>query len=254
MYMYMAIIHSLNFPYMPSINFTDNTALERIAPLENKFQALHSQFVSELTSQGTVSVDTILQALTMLPVTLKTEYDESVQQRLTVLEGATSVSRLFLRLNPLFTFIDYPGLLHYLISRFGSETLKKDMTSYEQEIQVFMRRTTVAELMDHWPGRQVSNYVTIRVKFDGDPHNYTLQKLNDFRRKFACELRLSEFIFTLIGSERSNSFIALWAVHPVITHVIIKNSGQIGDKFCQCEGVMSLYVGVTQLYPSKVCI
>ena len=247
--MWLLYIHTFMYLYFTG---TCNTALERISSLENKFQELHCQFVSELTSQGTVLVDTMLQALTMLPVTLKTEYDESVQQRLTVLEEATSVRRLFLRLNPLFTFIDYPGLLHYLISRFGSEPLKRDMISYEQEIQVFMHKTTVAELMDHWPGRQVTNYATMRVKFDGDPQNYTLQKLNDFRRKFACKFRLSEFIFTLIGSERSNSFIALWAVHSVIAHVIIENSHQIRDEFYQCEGVLSLHVGEIQLYPSKV--
>ena len=235
--------------------FADTIAIvERMQSLEKKFQELHGQLVSELTSEGEVSVDTMLQALTMLPVALKAEYDDSVQQRLSVLEEATSLRRLFLRLNPLFTFIDYPGLLNHLISRFGSEALKNDMMSYERDIQVFMHKTTVAELVDHWPGRQVSNFATMRVKFDGNPQNYTLQKLNDFRRKFACELRLSEFIFTLIGSEHSNSFIAIWAVHSVFMHVIIENYDQIGDKFYQHEGVLSLHVGGTQLYPSKVII
>ena len=220
--------------------------------LEKRFHELHDQFVSELTTEGKVSVYTMLQALTMLPIVLKAEYDESVQQRLPVLEVATSLQGLFLRLNPLFAFIDHPSLLNHLVSRFGSETLKNNMKSYEHDIQVFMHKTTVAELMDHWPGRQVSDFATMRAKFDGNPQNYTLQKLNDFRRKFACKLRLSEFIFTLIGSEHSNSFVAIWAVHSVVMHIIIENCDQIEDKFYQREGVLSLYVGETQLYPLKV--
>ena len=194
----------------------------------------------------------MLQALTMLPIVLKAEYDESVQQKLPVLEVATSLQGLFLRLNPLFAFIDHPSLLNYLVSLFGSEILKNDMKSYEHDFEVFMCKTTVAELMDHWPGRQLSDFATVRAKFDGNPRNYTLQKLNDFRRKFACKLRLSEFIFTLIGSEHSNSFIAMWAVHSVVKHIIIENCDQIGDSFYQCESVLSLHIGEAQLYPSKV--
>ena len=234
-------------------NFAATTTIvKRIESLENKFQELHTRLVSELTSEGKISVDTMLQALTMLPVALKAEYDDLVQQRLSVLEEATSLHRLFLRLNPLFTFIDYPGLLNHLISRFGSVALKSDMMSYERDIQVFMYNTTVAELMDHWPGRQDSNLVIMKVKFDDNPQNCTLQKLNDFRRKFACEIRLSEFIFTVIGSEPSSSFVALWGVPSVVVHTIIENCKRIGDEFYQCEGVLSLHVGEAQLFPSKV--
>ena len=73
-------------------NFAATTTIvKRIESLENKFQELHTWLVSELTSEGKISVDTMLQALTMLPVALKAEYDDSVQQRLSVLEEATSL-------------------------------------------------------------------------------------------------------------------------------------------------------------------
>ena len=192
-----------------------------MASLEKRFHELHNQFVSEVTTDGKVTAYMMLQALTMLPIVLKAEYNESVQQKLPVLEVATSLQGLCLWHNPLFAFIDHPSSLNHLVSQFGSEVLKKDTESYENDI-IFMRRTTVTELMDHWPGQQLSDFVTLRVKFDGNPQNYTRQKLNDFRRKFVCELRLSDFIFTLIGSERSNSFVAMWAVYSIVMKTAIK--------------------------------
>ena len=53
-----------------------------MASLEKRFHELHNQFVSEVTTDGKVTVYMMLQALTMLPIVLKAEYDESVQQKL----------------------------------------------------------------------------------------------------------------------------------------------------------------------------
>ena len=66
-----------------------------MASLEKRFHELHNQFVSEVTTDGKVTVYMMLQALTMLPIVLKAEYNESVQQKLPVLEVATSLQGLF---------------------------------------------------------------------------------------------------------------------------------------------------------------
>ena len=48
---------------------------------------------------------------------------------LPALDIKATVKELFLRLSPLFRFIDY-GLLDHLISRFGSLEMQKDTKSY----------------------------------------------------------------------------------------------------------------------------
>ena len=220
--------------------------------LERKFQELHDQFFSELTHEGIISAEAILQALATLPADSKTGYDQSLQRIILTLEEAPSASSVLLHLKALFSFIDYPSLLNHLISRFGSDILKKEMSAYEQDIQIFIHEITVAELIQHWPGRQISNFATVKVKFDGNPQNITLQKLNEFRRRFSNKLGLSEFIFTLIGCEHSTSFTALWAVHSFIIQVVTEYICQIIDEFFQREGVLTLHVDGALLYQSKV--
>ena len=136
---------------------------------------------------------------------------------LPTLEGRNTITELFLRLSPLFVFINY-GLLDHLISKFGSPALKEDMKSYVSEVKVFMRETTVADLMDYWPGEQhpCMNYSELKAKFSDDPRLYTLERLNDFQRKFCCKIRLSEFIFGLILLEAGESFYATWLVPTIV--------------------------------------
>ena len=86
--------------------------------MEEQFGAIHDQFLTELTNTG-VSVDRLLQALTLLPLTLRKQYESTIQGMLPELENKEVVRNLFHRLNPLFTFIDYK-LLQHLVSKFGS--------------------------------------------------------------------------------------------------------------------------------------
>jgi hypothetical protein len=143
-----------------------------------------------------VSVDDILAELTLLPIECCKEYESLIQQKLPLLEESTRLTTLFNRLNPLFTFIDY-GLLQHLISNLGSTELQEDMTSYVYGVRKFMRGTTVGDVMDHWPGEHVPqmNYSELKIKFKDDPRTYTLERLNNFRRKFAVEFGfLSSFL------------------------------------------------------------
>ena len=165
---------------------------ERINALERQFRALHGRLLKELTKGG-VSVDDLLQALTLLPLAFSQQYEDTIQNMLPNLEKEEIIRKLFLRLNPLFSFIDYE-LLQYLVSEFGSPELKKDMTSYAEKIQMFKKVTTISELIiDRWPGLKVPDldHKMLRTKFQADPKSYTLEKLDDFRNHLYSELRLT---------------------------------------------------------------
>ena len=218
--------------------------------LEEEFKDLRFQLVTELNCTTHISVDKVLNSLTALPVILRSQYEGPLQEKLSVFENTTSIDQLFRRLDPLLTFIDYPGLLSHLISTFGSVSLKQQMSSYETKIRCFLSVTKVADLIDFWPGQQYEGFARLKVKFDGDPKSYTLEKLNEFRRKYASELRLSELIFILIGCEHSSSFFVSWIVHPSIDiQIIIERSKLISDEFYLEEQVMYLSLDEAQLYP-----
>ena len=228
---------------------TDIDIAKRIDTLQKQFRGLHHRFQSELNEQQ-VSVDDVLTELTLLPIECCKEYESLIQQKLPTLEESTRITTLFNRLNPLFTFIDY-GLLQHLISNLGSTELKEDMSLYIDEVQEFMRETTVGDIIDHWPGDEEShaNYSKLRAKFKDDPKTYTLERLNNFRRKFCSRVRLSEFIFGLISLEPSESFFITWLIPTLVVPELTKSIHLIEHSFYESEHILSISIDQEQLYP-----
>ena len=146
----------------------------------------------------------------MLPIAFRREYERSIQQSLHAVEESDGqsiiTSGVFLQFSPLFVFIDY-DLLNYMIMKFGSAGLKSEMALCIEDVKIFMRETTVGDLIDYWPGCEVPdlNYAELKTKFRDDPMIYTLERLNKFRRKFCSQVRLSELIFCLISVESTES-------------------------------------------------
>ena len=96
------------------------------------------------------------------------EYQDTIRAMPRNIEphGAAKVTAdFFLHYSPLFTFIDY-GLFRHLISEFGSDTLKLRIAEYVAEVEQFKKETTVAEVMDIWPGNTNIrlNYTKLRAK------------------------------------------------------------------------------------------
>ena len=227
---------------------------ERIETLDTQFRGLHNRLLRELTKGG-VTVDDLLQALTLLPFAFSQQYESTIQSMLPNLEKEEVVRKLFLRLNPLFTFIDFK-LLQHLISTFGSPELKKDMTSYAENVQLFKKITTISELIDYWPGLDLPqiDHKMLRTKFDDDPKSYTLEKLDYFRNRFYSKLRLSEFVAVSILAflKPANSFIAMWFLPTVVVPELIEAFGQMDSTFFQDEQMLEISLGDRMLYQRDI--
>ena len=226
----------------------------KIDALEEQFNCLHKCLVNEL-SKGDTSVEEVLRVLTMLPLKLRREYESRIQNMLPELEDKKVVHNLFYHLNLLFTFIDYE-LLQYLISKFGSQGLKQEMTSYTVKVQLLKKVTTIDELINCWPGLEAPpiDYKVLRAKFADDPKSYTLEKLDSFRNRFYSKIRRSEFvtvsIFMLV--ESANSFIAVWFIPTVAVQELTEAISQIGTTFYQSEQILELSLGEQTLYQRSV--
>ena len=224
--------------------------------LEADFHVLHQRLISEMTKER-VPVKEFYQALTMLPIAFRKEYESPIQHTCILLavkdidDDSAVTHGIFLPFNPLFVFIDY-NLLNHMISRFGSPELKSDMMVYIEEMQVFMKETTVGDLIDHWPGYEVSdlNYTKLRAKFEDDPKMYTLERLNTFRRRFCSQIRLSEFIFGLISLESAKSFFATWIIPTAVVPELTEAIQQLDEGFFRREHVVVMSVNEKQLYSS----
>ena len=224
--------------------------------LETEFNELQDQLVSELNLKG-IAVYTILQAITKPPFEIRKTYETVIQNMLPDLEDRKSIHTLFFRLTPLFTFIDYE-LLEHLISKFGSDDLKKSMKSYACRIKLFKRDTTISDMIDYWPGpssvdEEEKYFKRLRAKFNGEPKTYTLEKLDNFRRIFFSQMRLSEFVsvFILTSLESASSFYAEWLIPTVIVPDVVAAATLVEDSFYVEEGVALVWLDGNILYHAK---
>lgn len=207
--------------------------------------------MAELSTNEEVTVDRLLQALTLLPFAFRMQYQDTIQDMLPELEAEDRISSLFNLLDPLFSFIDY-DLLKHLVTKFGSASLKEEMSEYVDKVQFFKRTTTVSELIEYWPGNKLpeSNFSSLRARIGADPGSYTLDELDKFRRRFFGQLRLSDFISAsiLVQLERSSSFIAVWCIPTVAVPKLIEVTSQSADTLFQAENILELSVDNKSLY------
>lgn len=233
-----------------TLEYPDNVS-SRIEVLEEQFHDIHSRLVTELSANEGISVEQVLQALTMLPFAIRKQYQDTIRVMLPDLESRDRISSLFHLLNPLFTFIDYE-LLKHLVTKFGSSKLKDDMFSYVEKVQLFKKVTTVSELIEYWPGLELpeSNYSRLRAKIGDDPGTFTLEELDNFRRKFFSHLKLSDFVSVsiLMLLERTSSFIAVWLIPTVVVPELMEAFSPMDCTCFKDERILELSVDERTLY------
>ena len=173
----------------------DANVLSHICDLERQFRRLHENLLTDLEVKK-VTVTKLLHSLTLLPIEIRVEYKTAITEIFPDLHRESTISDLFYHLSPLVDFLCY-GLLEYVINEFGSETLKKHVMSYSDDVLVFMKKTTIKQLMNIWPGQQEipPSFSTLKVNIDEDPSTYTLYELEQLRKRFCSGVKLTDIAF-----------------------------------------------------------
>lgn len=219
---------------------------------ESRFKTIRKNIVSDLDFKK-ISVRDILQSLRMLPIELQPEYERAISKKLPDLREEKEAGDLFLfHLNPLVNFIDY-HLVEYIIKEFGCNTLKIEIRSYADDIDVFMRETTVKELIEHckWPGKQKKSpeFSKLIAKIDGNQAKYTLYELNELRRRFCGGVKMTEIVFVLIGLESSNSFLAMWMFPSCLVTRLMDAAKSLDFEFYRRLHILKVTVDDEQIFP-----
>ena len=208
---------------------------------------------SEMKTNSELSPEILVDSLTLLPISLRAEYQKFVLENLKTLEKAESIREIFHHLNiHCFTFTDYQ-LLEFLVDEYGSRRLKQDMLMYTRKMGVFMDETTVQQLMDHWPGRRdiPPHFEELRAVIGEDPGTFTLRRLNNLRKGFCSKIRLFETVFILKRFARKNSFVVCWVVSSIFVPQL-KSAISSLRSFYQREHIISVTVGTQRLYSIAV--
>jgi hypothetical protein len=181
----------------------------KIKTLEYQFISLQTRIRLELSANPDVTVQTLLRKLTGLPLSLRKEYESFIAKHIPVMRTETQVNELFIvHFNSLTSsFLDY-GLIEYIIKMFGSDGLKRDMRSYCSEMAVFMKETTIKQLIEaeYFPGQTEipPKFSLIEAKIGEDSSKLTLEQLNRLRKRYCSEVKLSDIVFHLVSVVESN--------------------------------------------------
>ena len=139
-----------------------------------------------------------------------------------------------------------------IVIYFSISILLSAKADFSGDVVQFMKKTTVKQLMDHWPGQQEipPNLSKLQAKIDEDPtHSYTLYNLDQKRRHFCSGVRLSEVVLVLIGLKMSNSFIVEWLVPSALVPQLVESAKQINFGFYLHERMMKVVEGEKQIFP-----
>lgn len=212
---------------------------------------LQKRFLEELRKNESITADTLLGTLCILPVELQVEYGKFLDDKLPTFEQHGAALTIFRQLSRHFTFLDY-GLLGHLIKEHGSEKLQQDMTVYVASVQIFLDETMIQQLIDFWPGQLVTppHFEELKAVVYQNPRVYSMRELDDLRKNLCSETHLSQMVLVLKKVGRSNSFTVSWLVPSVLASQLIVSLSQISDTFYQKEFIYSISVNQQMLYCS----
>ena len=227
----------------------NTSVVSHIHDLESQFRQLHESLIIELEEKR-VSITKLLCFLTLLPIEIRLEYKSAISEMFPDLRRESTISDLFYHLSPLVDFLSF-GLLKYITDVFGSDNLKKKMVSYSNSIQAFMKKTTVKQLMDVWPGQQdiPPNYSKLRAKLDEHPLKYSLYDLDQLRKRFCSGVKLTDIVLVLIGLETANSFIVEWLIPSALIPQLMESVKKLEFGFYLRERILKMTVDEKQIFP-----
>ncbi len=178
---------------------------DRIKGFETRFRDLQNIALKEITEKG-VTVTDFHQTLMTLPSCMKNENKDFIISKYSLFKKAESIESIFVHLNFYLSFMDF-SLLEHIIEQFGSDSLKRDMSSYAEDMRQFRMYTPVSEALDHLPklSNAPADYSRLTVKFNYDIHTATLEDLEMYRKCFASEFLLSQLALSLSDLQESSS-------------------------------------------------
>ena len=224
----------------------------QIVYLEDRFCTLSSSLYEELVEQNIKPKD-VIKYMVSLPYNLKRELADSIKNNLSELRKTEEVDELHVFLDSqLWNFIDY-YLLEHIINKLGSITLRSQMAEYVTELTEFMRKTTISNLIQFWPGRKDSplQYTKVSVTVDLNPNECTLEQLNTMRKKL-CEYflpPLSEFAMLYYKFREGSVLVILLLTENLIPALIKGVCSSECYKFFEEQNIVSLCIKGITVYP-----
>ena len=224
-----------------SLETDDSSVQAKVVDFELRFERLINDTRNEIEEKQT-SLKTFRNSLTSLPFHVRPDHLQFIQDNLKDIMKTESIEELFLHLNLHWSFLDY-GLLEHIIQRYGSDDLKRRMNQYKEDVVLFRQTTTVGQLIRIWPGRvePPPNFSLVISKLRKKAIELTLKELEELKRRFCSQFRLSECVLMFAGGS-NGSVIIFWYIPSVLTSELTAAVCLTESSFFEQLGVLKLEV------------
>ena len=126
------------------------------------------------------------------------------------------ISEVFDTLDYVWTFVDYE-LLQFIIKRWGTDELVKEMDAYVEEVDHFCEHTTVHELIVHWKPRISEDNIPEDLKkgvmrFAWDPKSTVVKELKLVQKyvRQACPQEIAVIAYCIFYNVQLSSVTVTW--------------------------------------------
>ena len=210
---------------------SDEQVKSDIKVFQRRFADLVVKIVIDLQTQqkGTEFVANFVTRIRFgLTQPLKGQYDEYMKSNAKRLKELGDIDEVMAELVKLWTFVDY-HLVEYIINRFGSEELNKEMNTFTAELKVFRSNTTVSKFAKYCEKKLYPpEYREMDIKIDVDPNRWTLEDLENARMEMCTKLDKTNphpypSLFAILVSEvKEGCVVVVWAVPRECLSAIIR--------------------------------
>ena len=209
-------------PDVPSIQERDIAG--QVHAFEGRFNHLVFRLQSEL-SRNAIPMAQFRHSITLLPSTIRTEHYQFILERTKDIRRAEDIEEVFMHLNLYWTYLEYSLLKHIIHchSTVLSTELKEDMGRYENDIEIFKKCTTMEQLLRVGVGigcirrEPPPHFSRVVMKLQGNPSDYTLEDIDEVRRKICLAFNLPTFILMLESIDEGSIWIT-WRIPSSEVH------------------------------------
>lgn len=185
---------------MPELsNRLEAGGLEReIARLAKDFEDLVDS-TEESFVQSHVSLKAIQKSVKHIPISLQLELGDYFRERVSDILNTKSIEELFILLSVYWDYLN-PGVLEFLVKRFGSDNDKVLLQTYIEELVKFQPSVKLGDFLHATRHTEISAFNHYRFQriitiMEDDWERQTLEDVQKFRKELANEHRIQPSLF-----------------------------------------------------------
>ena len=205
-----------------------------------------------MKSEKKVPIDRFRDFITLLPVTIRENNPKCVANIMPDLTKACSLPELRGPLNLWigYSYLNY-GLLKGIINAFDAGGYCTEMMRrYMKDLQSFRRRTPLLVFREIHPGRfetPLPGFKQLVLAKLPNCANPTLEEVEEFRQRFACQYHLSEAVTLIYMSIHFGSIVVTWLIPTLIVPELRKDIKKTTD-FLRKQRVVQITIDGTTEY------